>query len=123
MEYLDNSIVENLLISLKSRFYDEANRDLVISWLDKALEENVNISRGTLIGLHDILAQMIEDGTKMSGLESDKVKRLINKLREDLDNDNEQNEQKEQTEQNEPNNIIENEDDIIVDENVVVQTR
>ena len=87
--------------------------------MEKALEENINISRGTLIGLHDILAHMIEDGTKMSGLESDKVKRLVNRLREDLDNNNEQNEP-----QVHPENVIENEDDdMIVDENVVVQTR
>lgn len=92
VEYLDTVIVENLLSGLKSRLFDESHRDLVLNWIEKALNSNVGVSRGTFIALHDILVQMIEEGTKVSGLESEKVKRVINEIKKMLDSTIEKNE-------------------------------
>lgn len=107
VEYLENPIVENILTGLKSRVFDEAHRDLMLNWIEKATLTNAEVSRGTFIALYDILAQLLEEGTGLNHLITQKVKKILRELQQLLDN---------QMEEIEPKNVAQKEEEELENE-------
>jgi len=82
---LDSVLVENLLVNMKSRIFDEENRDMMLSWVENTLHRNIQVSRGTFIALHDVIVQLLGEGAKVSTLQQQRVKKLVNELQTFLD--------------------------------------
>ena len=87
---------------MKSRVFDEAHRDLMLNWIEKSATTNVEVSRGTFIALHDILIQLLEEGTGLNHLSTEKVKKIIGEIQQLLDN---------QIEETEPKNVAQKEEE------------
>ena len=85
VQELDSALVENLLVNMKSRIFDEENRDMMLSWVENTLHRNIQVSRGTFIALHDVIVQLLGEGVKLSTLQQQRVKKLVNELQTMLD--------------------------------------
>ncbi len=70
---------------MKSRIFDEENRDMMLSWVENTLHRNIQVSRGTFIALHDVIVQLLGEGAKVSTLQQQRVKKLVNELQTYLD--------------------------------------
>mgnify|MGYP006976768087 CR=1 FL=1 len=84
LDSLHPSVIEDIINKLKSRLFDEINRHYLLDWIEKIILSNMDISRNTLIGIHDVLAQVLNNGVRLSTREEDRINRLIRSIIDNL---------------------------------------
>jgi hypothetical protein len=80
VDFLHPSITENIILKLKSRFFDEINRPYILDWVEKFLGLSSFSTDGVAKSLSDILNQLKYGKSRLTSTDEERINKIVNVL-------------------------------------------